>query len=86
MIEALTLIFAGYAGYANWPWWAVTVVGALSGFQVANARMYRSGWKEHIESGQPVPTEKIMQTTLVGMLAGAAITTAIYFLAHYVFH
>jgi hypothetical protein len=80
MIEALAVLFSGYAGYASWPWWTATIVGALSGFQVANARMYQGSLKERIAAGDPGVTSKLMQASIIGVVIGAAIATGIYFL------
>ncbi len=79
MIEAFAGIFAGYAGYAGWPWWTATIVGALSGFQVANARLYQGHLKERIEAGDPAVSSRLFQMSLIGVAIGAAIATAIYF-------
>ena len=79
MIEAFAAIFAGYAGYAGWPWWAATIVGALSGFQVANARLYQGNLKERIEAGDPAVSSKLFLMSLIGVAAGAVVATAIYF-------
>jgi hypothetical protein len=80
MIEALAVLFAGYAGYAMWPWWVATIVGALSGFQVANARVYRGAMKERIEAGDPSTSGVLFKASLAGIAAGAAIATGVYFL------
>lgn len=79
MIEAFAALFAGYAGYAGWPWWSATTVGALSGFQVANARVYRSSLKERIKAGDPAVTSTLFKMSFIGVAIGAAIATAIYF-------
>lgn len=79
MIEAFAALFAAYAGHAGWPWWSATIVGGLSGFQVANARMYRGSLKERVEAGDPAVTSTLFQMSLIGVAIGAAIATAIYF-------
>ena len=80
MIEALAGLFAGYAGYAGWPWWSATLVGALSGFQVANARLYRGPLKERIDAGDPAVSSTLFRMSLAGVAVGALAATAIYFL------
>lgn len=85
MIEALAIIFSGYAAYAAWPWWTATVVGALSGLQVATARMYRGVNKDRIAAADPAATGKLFQVSAIGIAAGAAIATAAYFIARTIF-
>ena len=80
MIEAFAGLFAAYASYAGWPWWSATLVGAVSGFQVANAHLYR-GLKERIEAGDRSVSSKLFQMSLIGIVVGAVAATAIYFLA-----
>ncbi|MGI9476927.1 MAG: hypothetical protein ACR2PI_09485 [Hyphomicrobiaceae bacterium] len=84
MIEAFASLFAAYAGYANWPWWSATLVGGLSGFQVANARLYRGTVKERIEAGDASVSAKLFQMSLLGIAIGAGAATAIYFGARWV--
>ncbi|MFY0610640.1 MAG: hypothetical protein JXQ99_03860 [Hyphomicrobiaceae bacterium] len=79
MIEAFASLFAAYAGYAGWPWWSATIVGALSGFQVANARLYRGALKERIEAGDASVSSRLFQMSLLGIILGAGAATFIYF-------
>ena len=79
MIEALAGIFAAYAGYTGWPWWSATLVGALSGFQVANARLYRGAFKDRVAAGDRSVSSKFFQVSLIGIVVGGLIGTAIYF-------
>ncbi len=79
MIEAFAGLFAAYAGYAGWPWWSAALVGALSGFQVANAWMYRGTLKQRMEAGDRSITSKLFQMSLLGFAIGAAAATAVYF-------
>lgn len=81
MIEAFAGLFAAYASYAGWPWWSATLVGALSGFQVANAQMYRGTLKQRIEAGDRSASSKLFQMSLLGFVIGAAAATAVYFVA-----
>lgn len=83
MIEAFAGVFAAYAGYAGWAWWTATLVGALSGFQVANARLYRGQVKQRIEAGDRSVAPLLARTSLLGMVIGAGATTAIYFIARW---
>lgn len=83
MIEAFAGVFAAYAGYAGWAWWTATLVGALSGFQVANARLYRGRVRQRIEAGDDSVAPMLARMSLLGMAIGAAATTAIYFIARW---
>lgn len=85
MIEAVAIIFAGYAAYAGWPWWTATLVGALSGLQVANARMYQGVNKDRIASGDRAAAGRLFQVSAVGIVAGSAVATLIYFIAQALF-
>lgn len=84
MIEAFAGLFAAYAGYANWPWWAATIVGALSGFQVANARLYRGPLKERIDAGDASMASRLFRMSLIGIAVGAGAATLIYFGARWI--
>ncbi len=79
MIEALAGIFSAYAGYTGWPWWSATLVGGLSGFQVANARMYRGALKDRVAAGDRSASAKFFQVSLIGIVIGALAGTVIYF-------
>ena len=83
MIEAFAGVFAAYAGYAGWAWWTATLVGALSGFQVANARLYRGQVRERMEAGDRSVAPMLARMSLLGMAIGAGATTAIYFIARW---
>ena len=85
MIEAFAGLFAGYAGYAGWPWWSATLVGALSGFQVANARLYRGALKERIQAGDPAVSSTLFRMSLIGLAIGAVAATAVYFVIRWLF-
>lgn len=78
MIEAFAALFAGYAGYAGWPWWTAALVGALSGFQVANARLYKQS-RARIEAGEQGMPQALLRWSIVGVGAGAAVCVAVYF-------
>ena len=84
MIEALASLFSAYAGYAGWPWWSATIVGALSGFQVANARLYRGELKKRMEAGDASVSSKVFQMSLLGLAIGAAAATLIYFATRWI--
>jgi hypothetical protein len=40
------MIAAGYAGYAEWPWWWATILGALAGAWNAGNRFFISPWRD----------------------------------------
>ena len=84
MIEALAGIFAAYAGYTGWPWWTAILVGALSGFQVANARLYRGALKDRVAAGDRSVSAKFFQISLIGIIAGAFAGGGIYFATRWV--
>ena len=77
----MAIIFAGYAAHAAWPWWTATIVGALCGLQVANARLYQGSNKDRIAAGDRAVAGRLFQVSAIGIAAGSAVATVIYFAA-----
>ena len=82
MIETMAIVFAGYAAHAAWPWWAAALVGAICGLQVANARMYQGANKDRIAAGDRAVAGRLFQVSAIGIAAGSAVATIVYFAAH----
>lgn len=48
MLETLSFIVSGYAGYVGWPWWIATALGAVAGAYNAARRFYVGPWRDRL--------------------------------------
>jgi hypothetical protein len=78
MLGTGAILLSAYAGYAGWPWWLFTALGAVVGFQVANSRMYQSPLRGLIDSGDRDAGNTLFKALVLGVASGSALMSIAY--------
>ena len=87
MLETLTMILAGYAGYADWPWWSATILGASAGAWNVCYRFFFGRWGARLESvgaDRSVTLRQLGQACFWTGSIAAALFTGIYFVVRWI--
>ncbi len=80
MLETLAMILAGYAGYADWPWWWAALLGAGAGLWNSLVRLRLSMYAD-----RPKLRRKTMYALAPSVMAVSALLfTGIYFVVRWI--
>ena len=83
MVETLAIAASAYVGYATWPWWWATIIGALAGIWNASRRFYFGPWRDRLAASGVDGSRALAALATVCIWSGAAaaaLCTALYFL------
>jgi hypothetical protein len=80
MIVALSLVVALYAGYAGWPWWVATAVGAGAGIWTFGVR---AGGTPALNERTREASRALINGTLIAIVICGGLASGAYFVAQW---
>ena len=80
MIGTAALIVSGYAGYAGWPWWLATLLGAAAGIWNFGVR---AGAMPDLMDRSATSGNMLLQGTVAAIAIFGAVCSGVYFLTRW---